>query len=55
MKEAYQNGKSLKVKGNYIYDVKLKQGQVSIIDVKLQDGLDYALECDVLMEVKDED
>lgn len=55
VKEAYQNGKSLKVKGNYIYDVKLKQGQVSIIDVKLQDGLDYALECDVLMEVKDED
>lgn len=55
VKEAQQNGKVLKIKGNYIYDVKLKQGQLVTVDVILQDGLDYVIECDVLMEAKDED
>ena len=55
VESAYQDGKSLKITGNYVRDVKMKKEEMTIVEIKLRQGLDYVLDCDVLVEAVNED
>ena len=55
VESAYQDGRKLKVTGNYIREVELKKGQLVTANINLQSGLDYVLDCDVLVEAINED